>query len=244
MEHLLDTTLQDGYNEPNSQPQRIQQAASQPQNTMFEVQTATDCVGQQQRIPSNSYRRQSLKLSNSLEAVHELPFLMSDSSMNAPDRYQQPSAPGCQRVVFNPSTTFGPSHPVYSDQSQQHLQQQSNYVRHQPLFQMHSYQSSDDGNAIKFPMETPSNPLQRHSSVTLPSQSTLFQRSPTSSGMCASRSLVMNSSLPTHNVGAVTSYISPQQEGLFIPSPVQYNSGVSGGHMLLPNGPVTKQNPF
>nr|CDS28668.1 max protein X [Hymenolepis microstoma] len=245
MEHLLDTTLLDGYNMPSSQPQRTQQAPPQPQNTMFEVQTATECMGQQQpRLPSSSYRRQSLKPSNSLEASHESPFLTSDSPMNVSDRYQQSSAPGFQRVVFNPSTTFEPPHSIYSDQSQQHLQQQSGYMRHQPLFQMHSYQSSDGEDGSKFSMEMPSNSLQRHPSVTPPSQSSLFQRSPDYSGMCTSRSLVVNSSLPVQNLGAVTSYVSPQQEGSFVAPQVQYNSGVSGGPMLLPSGTFAKQNPF
>ncbi|VDO00114.1 unnamed protein product [Rodentolepis nana] len=244
MEHLLDTTLQDGYNIPNSQPQRTQQAPPQPQNTMFEVQTATDCMGEQPRIPSNSYRRQSSKPSNSLEASHESPFLTPDSPMNVPDCYQQSSAPGFQRVVFDPSPTFETPHSIYSDQSQQHLQQQSGYMRHQPLFQMHSYQSSDGGNAGKFSMEMPSNPLQRHSSVTSPSQSSLFQRSPGYSGICTNRSLVVNSSLPAHNLGAVTSYVSHQQEGLFTTPQVPYSSGVGGDHMLLPSGTFTKQNPF
>lgn len=252
MEHLLDTTLQDGYDGSHPQSQGVQHQQTpfqhQPQSTLFEAQTATDCPGQHQRIP-NSYRRHSLKLSNSLEAVHESPFLISDS-LNVSDHYQQSS--GCQHVVFNPSNAFESSHPVYSDQPQ-HLQ--SGYVRSQP-FQMHNYQSSDESgmtgsssgnnnNNNKFSSDMPSTSVQRHSSVTPPSTSSVFQRSPGSNGMTSSRSLVVNSSLPAQNFGVAPSYIPPQQEGVYVSPQVQYSTrNNSGGHMMLPSGPFTKQSPF
>ncbi|KAM7540792.1 hypothetical protein Aperf_G00000039932 [Anoplocephala perfoliata] len=229
MEHLLDTTLQDGYDGSLSQTQGIQQQQKpfqhQPQNTMFDTQTATDCPGQHQPTP-NSYRRHSLKLSNSLEAVHESPFLMSDS-MSMSDHYQQ--APGCQNA-FNLSNTFGSSYASYSDQPQ-HLQ--TGYVSSQP-FQMHNYQSSDEADMT-------SNSLQRHSSVTPPSTSSVFQRPPGSNGMTSSRSLVVNSSLPAQDFGAVSSYVPPHQKGSFVLPQVQYSTrNNSGGHMMLQNGPYTK----
>ncbi|CDS41318.1 max protein X [Echinococcus multilocularis] len=246
MEHLLDAALHDGYNVPYHQqcPQRPPPQQHQPQNTMYEVHKGTECLGQlmltHQCVP-NTYRCPSLKLSNSLEAVHESPFSMPDplssdqGVMHLSDRYQQPN---CHQPLFN--TGFDP-HSVYPEPSQQ------NYVRpqHPSVFPIRRYQPPEDRSlSNKFPNTTVTIPTtQRHSS---PSSSTVatssvFQRSPASGSSATARSLVVDSTLPAPQFPPVPPFVS--SEGVFAPPQIQCtNSG--GGRIPLPDGSFAKQSPF
>ncbi|KAL5967150.1 Max-like protein X [Taenia solium] len=244
MEHLLDPTAHEAYDLQHHQ-QHLQRPAAQQhqtQNTMYEVHKATECLGQlipaHQRIP-NAYRRPSLKLSNSLEAVHESPFPIPDSLssdqgvMHLSDRYQQPN---CHQPIFN--TSFDP-HPVYSEPSQQ------NYVRphHPSVFPIRHYQPPEDPSLSNTFSNTATIPTtQRHSS---PSPSTVatssvFQRSSVAGSNATARNLVVDSTLPSPQFPPPQLFVSPDG---FVPPQIQYASS-GGGCMPLPDEPFAKQSPF
>ncbi|VDM18573.1 unnamed protein product [Hydatigera taeniaeformis] len=239
MGHLLDSAYHETHNFVYLQRPAAQQR--QPQSTIYEAHKVSECLGQRiptQLIPS-TYRSPSLKLSNSLEAVHESPFSVSDSIpsdqgvMHPPDQFQQPNR---HQSVF--STGFDP-HSIYSEPPQQ------TYVRsqHPSVFPVRRYQPSEDTSLSNTFSNTSTIPTtQRHSSPS-PSNaatSSVFQRSPAASTSAIARNLVVDSTLPTPQFPPAPLFVSPNG---FVPPHIQY-AGSGRSCMPLPNETFAKQSPF